>query len=159
LTRPRTEVAIERLPSSRTIPVGTDKTTAKTYAKIPLASRDRAPVGHIAPSGLHVDRIALGTGYDANRCTGTSTRFVVDTVEEINVCVRAVHLRQGERLTVRWEREGLVMRITRLYIPPRHAYRTRAGLRLRPGYAGRWNVRVMSGDGELELASAPFELS
>ena len=159
LTRPRTESVVPRPAGNRTIPVGTSKTTAKVFAKIPLAPRDRAPIGHIAPSGLHVDRIALGTGYEANRCTGPSSRFPMDKVDEISVCLRAVHLRQGERLTVRWEREGLLMRTTRLYIPPKHAYRTRAGLRLRPGYTGRWTVRIMTADGTTELAAAPFDIS
>jgi hypothetical protein len=67
-----------------------------------------------------------------------------------------VHLRQKERLVVRWEKDGHVVRRTRLSVPPYHAYRTRAGLRLRTGYEGRWRVRIMSPSGKRELAAASF---
>lgn len=149
-------VAVERRPSARVAPDGTGSITAKSFSRIPVSRHDRAPVGEIAITGLHVDRISVGNEYEDSRCKGASDMFTVGRDAEVHVCLRVVHLRQKERLVVRWEKDGRVVRRTRLAIPPYHAYRTRAGLRLRSGYEGRWRVRVMTPGDKRELAAATF---
>ena len=148
-------VEVER-PVPRVVPHGTGSITAKAFAKIPYSKYDRAPVGAIAHTGLHVDRITVGNGYEDSRCQGANDGFTVGRDAEVHVCLRVVHLRQKEKLVVRWEKDGQLMRRTRLPIPPYHAYRTRAGIRLRSGYEGRWRVRIMSPSGGRELAAATF---
>jgi hypothetical protein len=148
-------IAVER-PVPRVVPHGTGAVTAKAFAKIPYSKYDRAPVGAIAHTGLHVDRITIGNGYEDSRCQGANDGFTVGRDAEVHVCLRVVHLRQKEKLVVRWEKDGQLMRRTRLPIPPYHAYRTRAGIRLRSGYEGRWRVRIMSPSGGRELAAATF---
>lgn len=148
-------VAVER-PVPRVVPHGTGSITAKAFSKIPYSKYDRAPVGAIAHTGLHVDRITIGNGYEDSRCQGANDGFTVGRDAEVHVCLRVVHLRQKEKLVVRWEKDGQLMRRTRLPIPPYHAYRTRAGIRLRSGYEGRWRVRIMSPSGGRELAAATF---
>ncbi len=144
-----------RAPQSRRPPDGTSKQRAKALARIPRGRRDQAPVGGIGGSGLHIDRISLGTSYSAGHCKGKEDDFPVGSRGVISLCIRAVHLRQRERVQVRWERQGRVVRRAWLTIPALHAYRTRATLRLRQGYQGHWRVRVLSNDGT-ELAQTTF---
>jgi hypothetical protein len=154
--QPTPRLAVEQRPAVRVAPHGTGQLTAKAFSRIPVSRYDRAPVGAIAPSGLHIDRISIANGYEESRCKGAKNGFAVGRDAEIHVCLRVVHLRQQERLVVRWEKDGRVVRRTRLSIPPYHAYRTRAGLRLRSGYEGRWRVRIMTPKGGRQLATASF---
>lgn len=142
---------------TRTPPRGTPKSRAKALQRIPHSRRDLAPVGGIGDTGLHVDRVTLGTSYKTGHCAGPSDDFVVQRGNVISLCIRAVHLRQQERIQVRWERQGRVLRRAWLTIPAVHAYRTRATLRLRKGYKGHWRVRVLSHDGT-ELAQTTFTI-
>lgn len=141
----------------RNAPAGTGDEYAKAFKKIPKARDDKPPVGGIAASGLHVDRVNMGTKYARGRCGGETRHFRLRDDDYANVCFRVVHLRESEKVLVRWELNGKLVRRTWVPIPPAHAYRTRAGLRLQPSYRGNWQVRVMSRDG-VELATQVFRV-
>ncbi len=138
-------------------PAGLAEEKAKAFKKIPKARDDKPPVGGIAASGLHVDRVNMGTKYARGRCGGETRHFRLHDADYANICFRVVHLRETEKVLVRWEHNGKLVRRTWVPIPPAHAYRTRAGLRLQPSYRGNWQVRVMSRDG-VELATQVFRV-
>lgn len=127
--------------------------------QVPRAKSDRPPLGGVAGSGLHVDRIGVGSAYDRGICDERpeGDAFSVREHGQAHVCFRAVHLRREERVTVRWERDGRLVKRTRVRIPAMHAYRTRAGIGLRKAFIGHWDVRVMSEDG-VELAHDAFDV-
>lgn len=141
----------------RSAPPGTPEDHVKALRKIPHASSDRAPLGGIGPQGMHVDRIAMGTGYDDGVCTGPAGKFSAEDEDFANVCFRVVHPRVRQRVIVRWERDGMLVRRTFVAIEPSHAYRTRAVLPLRRSFRGDWTVRIVSLDG-VELAAQTFEV-
>lgn len=140
----------------RVAPPGTPPDNAEAYLSIPQAGSDRAPLGGIAGSGLHVDRVAIGTEFAEGRCHGQRQSYSVGQHGYVNVCFRAVHHRVPEFVLVRWERDGELVRRTWVRIPAAHGWRTRAGLPLRDLFVGSWTVRVMSDDDSVELASARF---
>lgn len=144
-------------PLDRGVPPGTSEQHAKALRKLPHASDDRPPLGGIGPKGMHVDRIAMGTGYDDGACTGPAGKFSVRDDDFANVCFRVVHLRTRQKVIVRWERNGELVRRTFVTIDDSHAYRTRAVLPLRRSYRGEWTARIMSVDG-VELASQSFQV-
>lgn len=153
-TRPR---IIAEKPTPRIVPVGSDEQAAKAYLKVPKGKLDRAPIGGVGASGIHIDRLTMGTAFENSDCTGPANNFSISAADPVSVCFRAVHLRQRERLRVVWEHEGRRALTTRLSIPGRHAYKTRAGLQLNEGYAGRWRVSIRSAD-DTELASTTFDV-
>jgi hypothetical protein len=138
-------------------PPGTSPDAAAAFRRIPVSAADKPPVGAIGESGIHVDEIEMGSAYDRSRCQGDANRFSLEKVERVNVCMRVVHQREREEITVLWEREGGTMRRSKVVIKNAHAYRTRAFLVLRSEYAGSWTVRILSKDG-VELASHAFEV-
>jgi hypothetical protein len=140
------------------VPPGTPPEVAKAFASLPVTQFDRPPVGKIGKSGIHVDRISVGTEYESSRCRGRSDGFSISKRQRVNVCFRVVHDRsQTEQLRVLWQRDGGTVRRTTLSVPEVHAYRTRAFLVLRKEYAGRWTVRIMSMDG-IDLAEHAFSV-
>jgi hypothetical protein len=141
----------------RRAPAGASETAAAAFARIPKARDDRAPLGGIADTGLHVDRLSLGTEFDRGECRGSKTGFSTATHDYVHFCFRVVHPRQVEYVLVKWERGGSVERRAWVRIPDDHAYRTRAGLSLRKAEPGGWVVRVESATGT-ELASTKFEI-
>lgn len=147
---------VPRAVGLRVPPLGTPDDNAADFARLPVSPRDRAPVGAVGHGGIHVDRIALGTGHEGARCTGASDRFSIGHEGRVHACFRVVHARTPDEVTVLWQREGGTERRARLRIPaPVHGYRTRAALTLRRDYAGTWRVRVLS-DGGAELAALTF---
>jgi hypothetical protein len=141
----------------RNPPPGTPEHHARALEKLPHSSHDRTPVGGIGPDGLHVDRITMGTTLEDGACTGPVGKFSARTEKIAHVCFRAVHPRKVQRVIVRWERNGKLVRRTFVRIGTTHGYRTRAGLSLRHRAKGSWKARVMSTDG-VELASHAFEI-
>jgi hypothetical protein len=140
----------------RTAPPGTPAEIAKVFESLPVSQFDRPPVGKIGQSGIHVDRISMGTEYESSRCAGDPDGFSISKRQRANVCFRVVHDRnQPEQVRVLWQKDGGTVRRTTLSVPEVHAYRTRAFLVLRKEYAGRWTVRIMSMDG-IELAAHAF---
>jgi len=137
-------------------PKGASPAAARAFSRIPLAIHDGPPVGGIGQTGIHVDKIWLGSDYGKHGCEGKSDAFSVRAGEQVNVCFRAVHSRVEERVEVVWEKQSASTQRRRdLTIPPLHAYRTRAYLVLRGEYIGDWTVRILSED-QVELATASF---
>lgn len=146
--------------SARTPPPGTPPEIAATFVRLPVSPADRAPVAGVGSSGIHIDRVEMGAGYDnKSGCTGVANDFSLASNQEINVCVRVVHPREEEVMSIVWQKDdGTTARRGKIAVKPIHAYRTRAYLRLRSEYLGAWTVRIMSPDG-VELASHAFVIS
>lgn len=125
--------------------------------KLPKSERDRPPLDGVGVSGIHIDRLDLGSAYDRGVCQGSNRAYSADATKTVHVCFRAVHRRQTERVLVKWSKNGRLVRRAWVVIPASHAYRTRAGLRLRDSYVGSWTVSVESSDG-VELASDDFKV-
>ena len=138
-------------------PPGTPPEIAAVFKKLPVSPADRAPVGGVGRSGVHIDDVGVGSGYERSRCTGGDGPFSVAEVDRANVCLRVVHQRQKEELSVVWQKKGGHARRGKIVVKPMHAYRTRAYLKLRSEYVGDWDVKVFSDDG-VELASYPFSV-
>jgi hypothetical protein len=141
----------------RIAPDGTPEAHIKALRKLPHASSDRAPLGGIGPRGMHVDRIAMGTGYENGACKGPVGKFSEREESFAHVCFRVVHPRVRQLVRVRWERNGELVRRTLVPIEDSHAYRTRASLPLRRSFRGDWTVRIVSTDG-VELAAHSFQV-
>ena len=143
--------------AAREVPQGTAPETAASFRRIPVTVNDRGPVGGIAGSGLHADRVSLGTQFSASRCRRPLERYSVSRGQDVSFCFRAVHRRVEESVRVHWLKDGRLVRRSTLPIPPIHAYRTRARLALRREYVGSWRAVALSEDG-VELAQARFEV-
>jgi hypothetical protein len=142
----------------RTPPAGTPPEIAAAFAKVPVSPADLPPVGGIGRSGIHVDRIEMGSTYDKGLCGGTPDKFSLAKLERVNVCLRVVHPREEETVSIVWQKKNLgTARRGKIAIKPMHAYRTRAYLVLRKEYVGDWTVRIMSSEG-IELASHRFTI-
>ena len=139
----------------REVPGGTSSAAARAFARLPVAIHDGPPVGAIGQSGIHVDRIWLGSKATKQGCEGKGDRFSITSGDQVNVCFRVVHGRSEEDVDVVWEKDGYVQRRRGVTIPALHAYRARAYLVLRGEYVGDWRVRIVSADGA-EVAEARF---
>lgn len=142
---------------ARAIPEGTTEGIAATFARIPVTVSDRGPVGGIGDSGLHVDRMSLGTIFRKNRCRKPLERYAVSSGDDVSFCFRVVHRRVDEQVMVHWRKEGRLVRRSFVNIPAIHAYRTRAKLALRREYVGWWDVIAVTEDGT-EIARTRFEV-
>lgn len=142
---------------ARAVPEGTPPGIAATFRRIPLTVSDHGPVSGIGESGLHVDRMSVGTVFRKNRCRKPLERYAVSSGDDVSFCFRAVHRRIDETVTVHWKKEGRLVRRSFVNIPAIHAYRTRAKLALRREYVGWWDVIAMAADGT-EIARARFEV-
>jgi len=142
----------------RTPPRGTPADVAAVFVKLPVSPADLPPVGGIGRSGIHVDRIEMGSTYDKGLCGGIPDKFSLAKLERVNVCLRVVHPREEETVSIVWQKKDLgTARRGKIAIKPLHAYRTRAYLVLRKEYVGDWTVRILSGEG-VELAAHRFTI-
>ncbi len=141
-------------------PVSPESPSAGVAAlrSLPKSSRDRPPLNGVGVSGIHIDRLDLGSAYDDGMCQGNNRSYSEASVKAVNVCFRVVHRRQTERVLVKWSKNGRLVRRAWIVIPAAHAYRTRAGLRLRDSHVGSWTVTVESSDGVV-LASGDFKVT
>jgi hypothetical protein len=142
----------------RTPPRGTPADVAAVFTKLPVSPADLPPVGGIGRSGIHVDRIEMGSTYEKGLCGGIPDKFSLAKLERVNVCLRVVHPREEETVSIVWQKNDLgTARRGKIAIKPLHAYRTRAYLVLRKEYVGDWTVRILSGEG-VELAAHRFTI-
>jgi len=142
----------------RTPPIGTAPEAELAFRKVPTVTSDRPPIGGVGGSGIHVDRINVGSEWHNSNCKGERVRFQLSSLDRISVCFRVVHHRLDESVTVVWQQDGHTRRRATIPIESdRHAFRTGAHLILREGYTGTWTVRVLSDDG-VELASQAFNV-
>lgn len=139
-------------------PPGSPSAGVAALRKLPKGARDRPPLSGVGVSGIHVDRLDLGSAYDRGSCQGNNRSYSARDTKTVHVCFRAVHRRQTERLLVKWSKNGRLVRRAWVVIPAAHAYRTRAGLRLRDSHVGAWTVTVESADGVI-LASDDFRVT
>ncbi|MCA9698483.1 MAG: DUF2914 domain-containing protein [Myxococcales bacterium] len=135
------KVADPRSPS--VVPANTPEENAKAFFKLPVSMHDGPPLGAIGRSGIHIDEISMGHGYESGDCTEPGQRFSVAGDELANVCFRVVHPREEETVRIYWEKDGVVTRRGKVRIRDIHAYKTRAYLQLRPEYVGSWRVRIL----------------
>jgi hypothetical protein len=142
----------------RAVPAGTSEARADAFRNLPHGRGDGRPMGGIGGEGVHVDHLALGARYRNGTCTGASDGFSTARHDKIHACIRVVHRRVGQRVAVRWERDGHLVRRQWLWIPASHAFRTRASMPVRTRFRGNWTVRVLSDDG-VELAAHDFVVS
>lgn len=139
-------------------PPGSPSAGVAALRKLPKSDRDRPPLRGVGVSGIHLDRLDLGSSYDNGVCQGSNRSYAASATKAVHVCFRAVHRRQTERVLVKWSKNGRLVRRAWVVIPAAHAYRTRAGLRLRDSHVGSWTVSVESADG-IVLASDGFKVT
>ncbi len=142
----------------RAVPPGTPAAIAKVFQRLPVAIHDGPPLGGIGATGVHVDKIWLGTSYEKDGCASETERFSLARDSQVNVCFRVVHSRQEEAVEVEWIKDGAAFRRRAVNIPDIHAYRSRAYLVLRREYIGAWQARVLSAD-DVVLASVEFTVT
>ena len=140
------------------IPDGTAPASAEAFVGLPRGRADARPVGGIGPGGLHLDDLVVGKDWRNSRCNAPSRVFSAGEDRRVSVCMRVVHQRIEESVTVVWTREGASPRRTVVHIPATHAYRTRAWLPAKTHFAGTWTVRVLAEDGTL-LGHESFEIT
>ena len=142
----------------RAVPPGTPPAVARVFQRLPVAIHDGPPIGGIGATGIHVDKIWLGTAYEKDGCADETANFSLARDSQVNVCFRVVHSREEESVEVEWIKDGAVFRRRTVKVPELHAYRTRAYLVLRSEYIGAWQGRVRSADGAV-LATVDFTVS
>jgi len=152
---PSPKVADMLLADPRAVPPGTPSAIAKVFQRLPVAIHDGPPLGGIGATGIHVDKIWLGTSYEKDGCASEAERFSLARDSQVNVCFRVVHSREEEAVEVEWVKDGAAFRRRAVNIPDIHAYRSRAYLVLRREYIGGWQARVLSAD-DVVLASVDF---
>ncbi len=151
-----TEPPPPRTGDPREPPPGTPPEIAAVFRKLPVSPADRSPIGGVGATGIHIDHIAMGEFGDG-KCAGSSNRFSLRDHRRVSVCVRVVHPREKEELTVLWQKHGGSTRRSKIIVKPLHAYRTRGYLQIRKEYLGDWTVRILSTDG-VELARHEFTI-
>lgn len=139
-------------------PADTPAKIAQVFRRLPVSVHDGPPLEGIGSSGIHIDRIWLGSKNTRQGCGGKDDNFSISGGDEVNVCFRVVHGRVEEDVDVIWEKDGdLAQRRRGVTIPAAHAYRSRSYLALRGEYVGAWRVRIFSVDG-VELATKTFKV-
>lgn len=151
----RTPPKVDPNRDPREPPEGTPEEIAAVFRKLPVSPADRAPVGGVGKTGIHVDDVSMGNTYARSRCTGGDGTFSVSKDDLANVCLRVVHQREKEELSIVWQKIDGNARRGKIIVKPLHAYRTRAYLKLRGEYVGDWEVTIFSEDGVV-LARYPF---
>lgn len=142
----------------RAVPANTPPHVARVFQRLPVAIHDGPPLGAIGETGIHVDKIWLGSAYEKDGCSGEAATFSLATHEQVNVCFRVVHAREEEAVEVEWVKDGAPFRRRAVNIPDLHAYRSRAWLVLRREYIGSWQARVLSAD-QATLATIAFTVT
>ena len=142
----------------RAVPPGTPNAIAKVFQRLPVAIHDGPPLGGIGATGIHVDKIWLGTSYEKDGCASETGRFSLARDSQVNVCFRVVHSRQEEAVEVEWIKDGAAFRRRAINIPDIHADRSRAYLVRRREYIGAWQARVLAADAVV-LASVEFTVT
>lgn len=142
----------------RTVPSGTPPHIARVFQRLPVAIHDGPPLGEIGETGIHVDKVWLGSAYEKDGCAGEAAAFSLARHEQVNVCFRVVHSREEESVEVEWVKDGAPFRRRAVNIPDLHAYRSRAYLVLRREYIGAWQARVLSAD-QKTLATVAFTVT
>jgi hypothetical protein len=124
----------------------------------PAPAADPTALGGVTDKGTFIDELVVGDGDKKGSCTSPRNSFSIAKDERAYACFHIMHPREGDRLTVRWRKDGDTKR--RSFFPMNksvEATRTRAFMRVREGYEGSWSIHV-SGPNGTELASAKFTI-
>src|SRR5690606_29142910 len=139
------------------IPAGTPTANAKAFAKLPVAKGDGPPIGGIGLNGIHIDTLEIGKGWHNSKCDQIGNTFTAGVDDKVNVCMRVIHPREDEELTIEWEREGKLSQRSKVIVKPIHAYLTRGWLPVTPERAGKWKASIKTADGTV-LGEVQFEI-
>ncbi|PRQ02509.1 hypothetical protein ENSA5_21540 [Enhygromyxa salina] len=150
--------APDSLRSPSLLPDGTPEAHIAAFTNLPLAKRDKAPVGGVGATGIHLDELEVGKGWASSRCEELGTQFVASVDQRVNVCFRVVHPREHETVILEWSRAGKLRQQIELNVKATHAYLTRAWMPVSSGRAGDWTATVKSADGSV-LGQVAFEIS
>ena len=135
------------LRSPSLVPSETPAAHLAAFTRLPVAKRDKAPMGGVGATGIHLDELEVGKGWASSRCQDLGNRFDVGVDERVSVCFRVVHPRVEESLSLEWARDGKLRQVIRIGVAQTHAHLTRAWLPVTAGRAGDWTATVKSEDG------------
>jgi hypothetical protein len=139
------------------IPPGTPAANAKAFSKLPVAKGDGPPVGGIGVNGIHIDTLEIGKGWFKSKCDQPTTVFTSGVDEKVNVCMRIIHPRVTEELTIYWEHNGKLNQRSKVNVQDIHAYLTRGWLPITPDRIGKWKATIKTADGTV-LGEVQFEI-
>lgn len=139
------------------VPPGTPAANAKAFSKLAVAKGDGPPIGGIGPNGIHIDALEVGKGWEKSRCDQVGSSFTAGVDEKVNVCMRVIHPREEEELTISWERDGKVAQRSKVSVKAIHAYLTRGWLPVKQERVGKWKAVIKASDGTV-LGEANFEI-
>ena len=135
------------LRSPSLLPAQTPAAHLAAFTRLPVAKRDKAPIGGVGATGIHLDELEVGKGWASSRCQDLGDRFDVGVDERVSVCFRVEHPRVEETLSLEWARGGELRQVIRIGVAQTHAHLTRAWLPVTAGRAGDWTATVKSEDG------------
>jgi hypothetical protein len=141
----------------RAVPEGTKPKHARAFKRVPANADDKAPIGGVGETGIHVDRIKVGDTSAKRVCSGKSDGFSIANAETVHICFRVVHTREIEELSIVFAQDGKTKRRSKEEVPDKHAHSIRTRLKARDGMAGSWTASVKSADGT-ELAKIGFNV-
>jgi hypothetical protein len=113
----------------------------------------------VTDKGTFIDELVVGDADKRGSCTSPRSTFSIAKDQRIYACFHITRPRAGDKLTVRWRKDGDTKR--RSFFPMTktvEATRTRAFMKVREGYEGTWSVHVTGPNGT-ELASATFTIA
>jgi hypothetical protein len=139
------------------IPAGTPAANAKAFAKLPVGKGDGPPVGGIGPNGIHLDVLEIGKGWHNSKCDLVGSSFTAGVDDKVNICMRVIHPREDEELTIFWEREGKLNQRSTVVVKPIRAYLTRGWLPVTSERVGKWKASIKTADGTV-LGEVSFEI-
>ena len=139
------------------IPPGTPTAHAKAFAKLPVAKGDGPPIGGIGPNGIHIDTLEVGKDWANSKCDQVGNVFTAGVDEKVNVCMRVIHQRVDEELTIVWSNDGKVAQRSKVQVKAIHAYLTRGWLPVKSERKGKWKASIQASDGTV-LGEAEFEI-
>lgn len=139
------------------VPAGTPAANAKAFAKLPVAKGDGPPIGGIGKNGIHIDTLEIGKGWHNSRCDQIGSTFTSGVDDKVNVCMRVIHPREDEELTIYWEHNGKLNQRSKVVVKPIHAYLTRGWLPVTSERVGTWKASIKTADGTV-LGEVSFEI-
>jgi hypothetical protein len=145
-------------PDEAAEPEAAPEPEAEPQEKQPAPAGEPRALGGVTERGTFIDELVVGDADKGGSCTSPRHSFSIADDERIYACFHITLPREGDRLTVRWRRDGNTKR--RSFFPMTksvEATRTRAFMKVREGYEGAWSVHI-SGPGGTELDSAEFTI-
>lgn len=139
------------------IPAGTPAANIKAFNKLPVVEGDGPPLGGIGVNGIHIDQLEVGKGWESSKCDLVGNVFTAGVDEKVNVCMRVIHPREEQELTIVWSRDGKVAQRSKVAVKAIRAYLTRGWLPVKTERIGKWTASIQTADGTV-LGEATFEI-